>query len=290
MIREPNLSAEVASQHEVGNHTFTHPHLTWSRPGTAREELLRGQEAIHDATGTLPRLFRVPHGWYGPQVISVAGELGMRCVGWSVMAWDWDRPPADVIQRRILHGVGPGGVTLLHDGQDTDAFPKADRSHTMAAVSDIISSLKASGYGFLTLPELMDLDARDEEGARPFLIPSKSAFSFCEPGIVLVGEWLSSPKRSLSLSTAGPGAGSVATASPIPTTESFGTFVSPPPRAMLDPPTSKSHSQATPSNSREKSLITKRGRETFSAHAVALLRVLGTDQDRTHRQQERLVG
>jgi peptidoglycan/xylan/chitin deacetylase (PgdA/CDA1 family) len=48
---------------------------------------------------------------------------------------------------------------LLHDGQDTDAFPTADRSHTVAAVSDIISSLKASGYGFLTLSELMDLDA-----------------------------------------------------------------------------------------------------------------------------------
>jgi peptidoglycan-N-acetylglucosamine deacetylase len=161
--REPNLAAEVASQHEVGNHTFTHPHLVWSRPGTVREQLLRGQEAIHDATGTLPHLFRVPHGWYGPQVISVAGELGMRCVGWSVMAWDWDRPPSDVIQSRILHGVSPGGVTLLHDGQDTDAFPKADRSHTVAAVSDIISSLKANGYGFLTVPELMELDAREPQ-------------------------------------------------------------------------------------------------------------------------------
>jgi peptidoglycan/xylan/chitin deacetylase (PgdA/CDA1 family) len=163
VIREPNLAAEVASQHEVGNHTFTHPHLAWSRPGTVREEMLRGQEAIHGATGTIPQLFRVPHGRYGPQVISVAGELGMRCVGWSVMAWDWGRPPAGVIQRRILHGVGPGGVTLLHDGQDTDAFPEADRSHTVAAVSDIISSLKASGYGFLTLPELMDLDAREHQ-------------------------------------------------------------------------------------------------------------------------------
>ena len=161
VIREPNLAAEVASQHEVGNHTFTHPHLVWSRPGTAREQLLRGQEAIHDATGTLPTLFRVPHGWYGPQVISTAEELGMRCVGWSVMAWDWDRPPPDVIHTRILRGALPGGVTLLHDGQDTDAFPKADRSHTVAAVPHIIRSLKANGYGFLTLPELIDLEASD---------------------------------------------------------------------------------------------------------------------------------
>ena len=159
--REPNLAAEVASRHAVGNHTFTHPHLTWSRPRTVRDELQRGQEAVHDATGVLPHLFRVPHGWYGPQVISTAGELGLRCVGWSVMAWDWNRPPPGVIQHRILRGVRPGGVTLLHDGQDTDAFPRADRSHTIAAVPHIICSLKESGFGFITLPELISLDGQE---------------------------------------------------------------------------------------------------------------------------------
>lgn len=76
------------------------------------------------------------------------------------MAWDWNRPPPEVIEHRILRGVFPGGVTLLHDGQDTDAFPKADRSHTVAAVPRIIHTLKESGYRFLTLPELMDLDAQ----------------------------------------------------------------------------------------------------------------------------------
>ena len=161
--REPSLAAEVASEHAVGNHTYDHPRLVWSRPGKVREELERGQEAIHDATGALPSLFRVPHGWYGPQVISIAGELGFRCVGWSVMAWDWNRPPPEVIEARILRGVRPGGVTLLHDGQDTDAFPKADRSHTIAAVPRIIRTLKESGYRFLTVPELMDLDEQSRQ-------------------------------------------------------------------------------------------------------------------------------
>ena len=157
--REPSLAAEVASEHVVGNHTFAHPRLTWSRGLTAYDEMKSGQEAIGDATGTLPTLFRVPHGWYGPQVISAAEELELPCVGWSVMAWDWNRPPADTIQRRILRGVRPGGITLLHDGQDSDAFRKADRSHTIAAVPRIIQALRESGYGFATVPELMTLDA-----------------------------------------------------------------------------------------------------------------------------------
>jgi peptidoglycan/xylan/chitin deacetylase (PgdA/CDA1 family) len=159
--REPSLAAEVASQHVVGNHTSIHPHLTWSPPHTVRNELQLGQQAIHDATGTLPTLFRVPHGWYGPQVISTATELGFHCVGWSVMAWDWNRPAPDVIRHRILRGVRPGGITLLHDGQDTAAFPVADRSHTIAAVPEIVRSLKEGGYRFLTLPELRALDGAE---------------------------------------------------------------------------------------------------------------------------------
>jgi peptidoglycan-N-acetylglucosamine deacetylase len=77
-----------------------------------------------------------------------------------VMAWDWNKPPQETIQRRILHGTGPGGVTLLHDGQDTESFPKADRSRTVAAVPRIIESLKEDGYRFATVPELMSLDER----------------------------------------------------------------------------------------------------------------------------------
>lgn len=157
--REPSLAAEVASQHVVGNHTYTHPHLLWSQTSKIHEELERGQEAIQAATGHLPVLFRAPYGWHVPKVISTAEKLGLVCVGWSVMAWDWYRPPPEVIRWFTVRGSGPGGIALLHDGQETDAFPNVDRSRTVAAVSHIIRSLKDEGYGFATIPELMTFDA-----------------------------------------------------------------------------------------------------------------------------------
>jgi peptidoglycan-N-acetylglucosamine deacetylase len=157
--REPQLAAEVAAGHAIGNHTYSHPHLTWRRRSRASDEMRRAQEEIHDATGVSPGIFRVPHGWYGPQVISAAEELGLRCVGWSVMAWDWNRPPTPTIERRIMRGIRPGGISLLHDGQDTSPHPPADRSRTVAAVPRIIRRLKEEGYSFATVPELMALDA-----------------------------------------------------------------------------------------------------------------------------------
>jgi peptidoglycan/xylan/chitin deacetylase (PgdA/CDA1 family) len=125
----------------------------------ALDEIRRAQWEIQGATGTLPGLFRTPHGWYGPQVISAAGELGLRCVGWSVMAWDWNRPPPQKIEARTLRGLRPGGISLLHDGQDTSPYPLADRSRTVAAVPRIIHTLREAGYSFATVPELMALDA-----------------------------------------------------------------------------------------------------------------------------------
>lgn len=156
--REPHLAAGVAARHAVGNHTYSHPRLTWRKRSVASDELRRAQEEIQGATGVLPEVFRTPHGWYGPQVISAAEELGLRCVGWSVMAWDWNRPPPETIERRILRGIRPGGISLLHDGQDTIAYPLADRSRTVAAVPRIIHRLKEAGYSFATVPELMALD------------------------------------------------------------------------------------------------------------------------------------
>ncbi len=163
--REPRLAAEVAARHALGNHTYSHPRLTWRKKSRASDEIRRAQEEIQGATGVLPGVFRVPHGWYGPQVISAAEELGLRCVGWSVMAWDWDRPPAETIERRTLRGMRPGGISLLHDGQDTSAYPLADRSRTVAAVPRIIRCLKEAGYSFATVPELMALDAASSRRA-----------------------------------------------------------------------------------------------------------------------------
>lgn len=164
--REPRLAAEVASAHAVGNHTFDHSRLTWATASRARDEISRGQEAIAAATGVEPTIFRTPNGWYGPQAISAAESLGLSCIGWSVMAWDWTRPPAETIERRILRGASPGGIALLHDGQDTRAYPEADRSRTVAAVRDIVRGLKEDGYRFATVPELMELDANGKSAVR----------------------------------------------------------------------------------------------------------------------------
>jgi peptidoglycan/xylan/chitin deacetylase (PgdA/CDA1 family) len=54
---------------EIGNHTFTHPHLTRLSSAEIRDDLLRTQAEIAAATGHTSTLFRPPYGEYDAHVL-----------------------------------------------------------------------------------------------------------------------------------------------------------------------------------------------------------------------------
>ena len=73
----PGLAREIASRgHALGNHTETHPSLTFLAPGRIAEELQRCDEAIASATGKSPRWMRPPFGYRSPLLDSVVRRRG----------------------------------------------------------------------------------------------------------------------------------------------------------------------------------------------------------------------
>jgi peptidoglycan/xylan/chitin deacetylase (PgdA/CDA1 family) len=148
--RWPSLAqAVVQGGHAVGNHGYSHRKLSWAGPATVRDELLRGTQATTDATGVRPSWFRAPHGFRSPFVRREATRLAQRVAGWSLGVWDSARPGEAEITRRVLDGVRPGSIVLLHDGDGDD--PAGDRIQTARALPDIIDALGARGYSFVTL-------------------------------------------------------------------------------------------------------------------------------------------
>ncbi|MBT0993547.1 polysaccharide deacetylase family protein [Cellulomonas sp. DKR-3] len=131
----------VAGGHVLGNHSTHHDDLgTW--PADAVEADLRAtDEAVRDAAPGAPvPFFRAPYGHWGvtPQV---ASGLGMRSVAWAYDIGDWDPPSADELLARLLTGVEPGAVVLLHDGG-------GDRTPTVEAVARFIPLMRARGWSF----------------------------------------------------------------------------------------------------------------------------------------------
>jgi len=154
----PEIAREIAKAgHVIGNHTFTHPLLTLNSNAEIRRQLLNGQSALHDAIGEHSNLFRPPFGGRRPAVLRIARELGLEPVMWNVTGYDWNAPPAAVIERKVARQIRGGDVILLHDGGHKQMG--ADRSQTVLASEHMIARYKASGYEFVTIPEMMGISA-----------------------------------------------------------------------------------------------------------------------------------
>ncbi len=151
--RFPDIAREVAAGgHAIGNHTDTHLKLHLRGPARIARELARAHESIAAATGVEPRLFRAPHGYRNPFVLREARRRGYRVLGWTFGVWDTARPGAEEIRRRVRHGLRPGAILLLHDGDGYD--PLGNRSQTADALPGIIADVRSAGYIFAPVTEL----------------------------------------------------------------------------------------------------------------------------------------
>jgi peptidoglycan/xylan/chitin deacetylase (PgdA/CDA1 family) len=152
--QRPEIAREVVQAgHLVGNHTFTHPLLIFKRETEIRGELSQCRTVLQDAIGLDSNLFRPPFGGRRPAVLRVARELGLEPVMWNVTGYDWNAPPAAVIERRVARQIRGGDVILLHDGGHKQMG--ADRSQTVIATDRLISRYEEEGYEFVTVPQMM---------------------------------------------------------------------------------------------------------------------------------------
>src|SRR5580700_427865 len=153
MIGEQVTSRYRATLHEelrngdaLGDHTYTHPDLVTA--GGVRGQLQRTIGAIRGLSGYTPCVFRPPYGDYDSSVLRTAASLGLATILWEVDPSDYTLPGVAAIEQRVLAQVRPGAIVLSHDGG-------GPRGQTLAAYPDIIRALRARGYRFVTVPELL---------------------------------------------------------------------------------------------------------------------------------------
>lgn len=147
----PELTARITSEgHLLGNHTYTHSNAT-NFFGLARltEEMTRTQSAMRDAAGVAPVYFRPPMGLSNPRVFKAADALGLNVVGWTARGIDTQIRDPDRVVRRILRGVRPGAIILLHDGN----IPP---ERLLTTVKLLLAQLREQGYAFARLDQLLE--------------------------------------------------------------------------------------------------------------------------------------
>jgi peptidoglycan-N-acetylglucosamine deacetylase len=154
------LKREYAEGHEVGNHTYTHPNFDDISHTQLRWELNLTQRLIESTLGVKSILFRPPFGIdhepeYAEEVaqLPVAQDMGYVIVGQKIDPHDWKQPggkqvPAAEIVDSVVSQATDGNIILFHDGG-------GDRSQTVAALPQVIDLLRAQGYQFVSVPDLL---------------------------------------------------------------------------------------------------------------------------------------
>ena len=136
--------------HTVANHTNKHPDMTTKKTRDEfAEELLRLEKLYTENTGlTMSKFFRPPEGKFNETTMKYANELGYYTIFWSFAYADWDnnkQPSRKEAKKKIMDNIHNGAVILLHPTSKTNAD----------ILGEVIDELKADGYRFGTLDELV---------------------------------------------------------------------------------------------------------------------------------------
>ncbi|HEY9705119.1 MAG TPA: polysaccharide deacetylase family protein, partial [Allocoleopsis sp.] len=150
----PEVAKKVVNQgHAVANHTWHHWYHKMS-PDVAKSEIEKTKDIIYKTTGATTTIFRPPGGFKDNGLVSYAHKTKHFVAMWSSDSMDFRRPSPDRLAKNALSNARPGGMILMHDGG-------GNRANTVKALPTIISSLRSQGYRFVTVPQLLDMKAKE---------------------------------------------------------------------------------------------------------------------------------
>lgn len=124
--RHPELVRELAARgHELGNHSYSHPHPNALSREQNREQITRTESLIAELTGVKTTLYAPPYGEFNAAVLAAAADLGYTTILWSIDTVDWKRPPAETILARVMGKLHNGAIILMHPTEPTaQALPE----------------------------------------------------------------------------------------------------------------------------------------------------------------------
>ena len=142
--------AVIDAGHEVGNHTFTHPHIANLNEKAIFDEIGKCEDALEELCEYRPHLLRTPQGALTPSLERCLLDDDYILVLWSLDTRDWENKSTACIVRTVLDRVQAGDIILMHDFI-------GHNSKTPESLEKIIPILLSEGYEFVTVSTLLGL-------------------------------------------------------------------------------------------------------------------------------------
>lgn len=152
--RYPELCRDIVrAGHAIENHTQRHRH-NFALMGVKgiTQELQAAQATLTAITGQHPLFFRAPAGFRNPFLDPVLSRLGLQLVSWSVRGFDTRVGDAGQVTAKLLAGLRPGAILLLHDGNA--ARTPTGRPVILDVLPALLDAAAARQLRFVTLRQV----------------------------------------------------------------------------------------------------------------------------------------
>lgn len=130
---------------EIGTHSNTHPYMSKLSASQMQAELQTSVDKIKNITGKDVTLFRPPYGDYNDTLVTVAENMNIKPIQWSVDSLDWKGLDTSQMMARITPNVENGSIILFHNNSD----------HIVEALPVIIDTLTEQGYTLVHVSDLI---------------------------------------------------------------------------------------------------------------------------------------
>lgn len=139
--REPIVERIQREGHGIGIHAYHHNRRMAFSYQTTADEIVRSKKMLHAVTGTAPRLFRPPFGFFSWNTIRAAREHDVYLVMWSCLTGDFSSMSDERVVRNALTGLQRGSILVFHDNDLTE--------HRITRLLDaVIPAIKDRGFSF----------------------------------------------------------------------------------------------------------------------------------------------
>jgi len=156
----PDITTQLSqnSLFELGSHSYTDSSYSgfcyglYQMPNTIKiEEIGSTEKLLREHAHIDNRLFRFPGGCYTPSDVKLVNDANDIVVHWDVVAADGFNTNTSQIVKNVVDNVQNGSIVVLH----MNGAPTAPR--TADALPQIISQLRAKGFEFVKINELLNL-------------------------------------------------------------------------------------------------------------------------------------
>lgn len=147
------LERALREGHELGLHSWSHPHLTELSVAEATDEMLKTQAVIESASGVVARIWRAPYLETDERLREALAEAGLVEAGCTISPEDYHWP-AERTVTFVKERLQPGAILDLHDGRREGSGSDPSRAETVTALASILNELAGRGLRGVPVSEL----------------------------------------------------------------------------------------------------------------------------------------